>query len=223
MHKTALDNGKLFFDVYLKGSSGLKVIDIGAQDVNGSLRQFCPKSNMYIGVDFIDAKGVDVVISDPNELPFENDSIDICVSSSCFEHSEFFWLTFNEIMRVLKPSGLFYLNAPSKGAFHRYPVDCWRFYPDSGIALQNWGRRSGLNTALLESFTDIQKQSAWNDFIAVFVKDESFSTSYPNRMLAQCNKFANGMIYGSDELINPDIAPEIGKDGVINYIARKLG
>ena len=30
---------------------------------------------------------------------------------------------------------LFYLNAPSNGEFHRYPVDCWRFYPDAGGAL----------------------------------------------------------------------------------------
>ena len=31
---------------------------------------------------------------------------------------------------MLRPAGLFYLNAPSNGDFHRYPVDCWRIMPD---------------------------------------------------------------------------------------------
>jgi SAM-dependent methyltransferase len=69
------------------------------------------------------------------KLPFADGSVDVVLSSSCFEHSEFFWLLFLEILRVLRPEGLFYLNAPSNGPFHRYPVDCWRFYPDSGNAL----------------------------------------------------------------------------------------
>ena len=42
-----------------------------------------------------------------------NNSIDIVVSISTFEHTEFFWETFLEILRVLKPNGLFFLNAPS--------------------------------------------------------------------------------------------------------------
>jgi hypothetical protein len=59
---------------------------------------------------------------------------------------------FIEIQRVLKPEGLFYLNAPSNGTYHRYPVDCWRFYPDSGVALSHWGQKNGYNTQLIESF-----------------------------------------------------------------------
>ena len=55
-------------------------------------------------------------------------------------------------MRVLKPAGLLYINAPSNGDYHRYPVDCWRFFPDSGVALQNWANRNGYECAMLESF-----------------------------------------------------------------------
>ena len=65
---------------------------------------------------------------------------------------------FNEALRVLKPTGLLYINAPSNGAYHRYPVDCWRFYPDSGVALQNWGNRSGYECALLEFFIGVRKK-----------------------------------------------------------------
>ena len=46
------------------------------------------------------------MLTDPYHLPFESNSLDVVVSSSCFEHSEMFWLLFLEIMRVLKPEGL---------------------------------------------------------------------------------------------------------------------
>jgi SAM-dependent methyltransferase len=150
-----MENGKFFFDTYVKPLNQATVADIGAQNVNGSLKDVFPENATYIGVDFVQGKGVDIIIDDPYKLPFEDNSLDAIVSSSCFEHSEFFWLLFNEIMRVLKPTGLFYLNAPSNGLFHRYPVDCWRFYPDSGNALANWANRSGYNcgTTLWRSFS----------------------------------------------------------------------
>ena len=150
MHFSSINIGKKFFNTYLKDKTNLVIVEIGSLDVNGSLRQFCSKENKYIGVDFAIGNNVDVVLKNPYKLPFKPNSIDVCISSSCFEHSEFFWLLFSEIQRILKPNGIFYLNAPSNGPFHRYPVDCYRFYPDSGIALQNWGRKNNYKTLLLE-------------------------------------------------------------------------
>ena len=180
MHPSAMENGKLFFDTYLKPLGQVTVADIGAQNVNGSLKDVCPDNATYIGVDFVQGKGVDIIIDDPYKLPFEDGSLDAVVSSSCFEHSEFFWLLFNEIMRVLKPTGLFYLNAPSNGLFHRYPVDCWRFYPDSGNALANWANRCGYNTLMLESYTSYQSNGLWNDYVAVFLKDREHLPQHPD-------------------------------------------
>jgi hypothetical protein len=111
-------------------------------------------------------------------------------------------------MRVLKPTGLFYLNVPSNGDFHRWPVDCWRFYPDSGNALVTWAKRNGLNVALLESFVGKQKQDIWNDFVAVFVKDEQFAPNYPIRIINQISEFNNGLMYGSSDFINYDTIPQ---------------
>ncbi len=202
MHDTAMEYGAAFFNTYLKNATGLKIVDIGSQDVNGSLRSVAPPNNTYIGVDFVEAKGVDVVITDPYSLPFEDESLDVVVSSSCFEHSEFFWLLFNETLRILKPTGLLYINAPSNGAFHRYPVDCWRFYPDSGVALQNWGRRSGYSCSLLESFTGVRKKDIWNDFVAVFIKNESNSEKYTNRIQNSPIKFTNGRLFNEESIAN---------------------
>ena len=202
MHDTAMEYGDLFFKTYLGKSNGLTIIDIGSQDVCGSLKSVVPPNNNYFGVDFVEGKGVDVVITDPYSLPFEDQSVDVVVTSSCFEHAEFFWLLFNELLRVLKPNGLLYMNVPSNGAYHRFPVDCWRFYPDSGLALQNWGKRSGYNCVLLESFTGLRKNNIWNDFVSVFVKDEQNATQYPKRIQSEITTFTNGHLYKNDNIIN---------------------
>lgn len=205
MHPSALKNCEYFFQRYGKYfdcQSAIRVIDIGAQNVNGSLREVCPATFEYVGVDFTVGKGVDVVLDDPYVLPFADDSVDIVVSSSCFEHSEMFWLLFLEVLRTLRPNGLFYLNAPSNGSFHRYPVDCWRFFPDSGKALVNWAKHSGLNPALLESFVSHQIINPWNDFVAVFVKDTDFASAYPERMLSDRTDIENAYTFNLNEIIN---------------------
>ena len=221
MHDTAMEFGKLFFETYAKKAKGQSIVDIGAQDFNGSLRSVAPQGCKYTGVDFVNGKGVDVVITDPYSLPFEDNSFDFCVSSSCFEHSEFFWLLFNEIMRILKPNGILYINVPSNGNVHRFPVDCWRFYPDSGIALQNWGRRSGYGTILLESFTGKQKRDGWNDLIAVFLKDEEYAHDHSGRMQESAPGHTDGLVYGSTALSNPSILQEDQKSHLSRIFSRK--
>lgn len=196
MHPSAMEFGGLFFKTYCKDRVPLRILDIGAQDVNGSLKTVSPAGTEYIGVDFVEGKGVDVILKDPYILPFEDNSVDAIVCSSVFEHSEFFWLLFLEVLRILKPSGLLYLNVPSNGYIHRYPVDCWRFYPDAGRALVSWAERSGYAPALLESFIGEKNYhtiegDAWNDFVAVFVKQADCRSQYPARMLHSLESYGN--------------------------------
>jgi len=200
MHPTAFANCQEFFKVYGKSFSdhGTNVVEIGSYDANGSLRSIVPSNFNYVGVDFCEGRGVDIVLTDPYVLPFENESVDIVLSSSVFEHSEFFWVVFLEIMRVLKPTGLYYLNAPSNGPFHKYPVDCWRFYPDSGNALAKWANRNAINAIMLESFTTSQDFGIWNDFIAIFAKDVAFISNFSNRILENKRNITNGLVNGLD-------------------------
>jgi SAM-dependent methyltransferase len=224
MHPTALSWAERFFATY-DPPAAQTVIDVGSQDVNGSLKSVCPRKNRYIGVDFAKGKGVDVVLQDPYKLPFEDAHADVVVSSSVFEHSEMFWLLFNEILRVLKPAGLFYLNVPSNGFFHRFPVDCWRFYPDSGRALVSWGKRSGFDPMLLESFVGDQggstDEGTWNDFVAVFVKDRRQAARHPKRILDSATNFTNGIRDGGEAFLRPVAAPEdLAKLQVIAQLAK---
>ena len=201
MHPSALRNAKRFFQTYTKNRSAATVLDIGSQDVNGSLKDVMPAHLTYTGIDFVNGKNVDVVITDPYQLPFENGSIDIVISSSCFEHSEMFWVLFLEIMRVLRPGGLLYLNVPTNGMFHRYPVDCWRFYPDSGQALVTWGKRNGMNPLLLESFVSPKFMGLWNDFVAVILKDTSMESEHLSRMIELDSGNSNGRVSGMPNLV----------------------
>ena len=215
-----MSNCKRFFECYgarfVTGASAgtgtgsrARVLEIGSQDVNGSLRDTAPAGFEYVGLDFAPAKGVDVVLEDPYHLPFADESADIVLSSSCFEHSQMFWIVFLEVMRVLKPRGLFYLNVPSNGAFHRFPVDCWRFYPDSGHALVTWARRNGVNALLLESYTSGQSGGeGWNDFVAVFLKDAACRPEFQARIIDTFKDFTNGWVADNPALINPRLLSE---------------
>lgn len=183
MHQSAMDNGRQFFEVFAKHKESGLVIDIGSQDVNGTLKEVMPKRFKYVGVDFEKARNVDVVLDNPYKLPLEDQTVDIVVTSSCLEHSEFFWLTFLEMVRVTKPDGLIYINAPSSGEYHAYPVDCWRFKADAAAALGKYANQFyGFNTALLQAYID--PNGPWHDMVAVFCKDASFAHRYPDRIAA---------------------------------------
>jgi SAM-dependent methyltransferase len=169
MHSSAYEHGRLFFELYWRPEF-TEVVELGSQNVNGSLRDHCPVGARYVGMDMAPANGVDLIVTPGEPFPIADDSVDVAVTSSAFEHDVCFWDTFLDLMRVLKPGGLLYVNAPSNQAFHRYPVDCWRFYPDAGYALTVWASRRGVSVDLLESFVAKPHDGDWADYVAVFRK-----------------------------------------------------
>ena len=201
MHPSARKNCQRFFTTYgpkpeAAVSGTFRVGEVGAQDVNGSLRDVCPAGASYVGFDLQVGPNVDLVMPDPYKIPVANDTFDVILSTSCFEHVPMFWLLFQEILRVLKPDGLLYLCAPANGKFHRHPLDCWRFYPDSGLALVEWGKRCGYSPALMESYTSQQDGDAWNDFVAVFLKEDRHAPKHSRRIVDTFNHYDNGIVFG---------------------------
>lgn len=167
MHPTALDNAKLFYEKFCKSlPQTATVVDFGAYDVNGTLRPIF-ENHKYIGVDMNEGPNVDVVCSN-SETPFDSGSIDVVVSSSCFEHDEFFWMTFLELCRIVKENGYIYINAPSEGFYHGYPGDCWRFYKDSWAALAKWAGKHGYSMELESTYID--PRGVWKDSVGIFRK-----------------------------------------------------
>jgi SAM-dependent methyltransferase len=192
MHDTAYEIGELFFQSYV--SAGNFILDVGSMDINGSLHDFRPEGSGYVGVDLAAGKGVDVVIKTNSQLPFAKEVFDIVVSTSCFEHDMMFWLTFLEMCRVLKEGGYLYLNAPSRGAYHQYPIDAWRFFPDAGIALRDWARLNMHDVELLESFVTENKRDIWNDCVMIFGKNSErapLSVSETYRLALNIRRWPN--------------------------------
>jgi hypothetical protein len=169
MHPSALQIGEKFLELYVT-TEVKRILDVGSRDVNGSLRIFCPAGIEYIGVDLEAGPGVDVVLKDGYDYPFQDEYFDLIVSTSCFEHDGMFWLAFLEQLRILSKSGTLYINAPSNGAYHGYPYDNWRFYPDAALALEAWARRNGQEVFVIESFIGPQIGSGWNDYVMIFQK-----------------------------------------------------
>lgn len=153
MHQSSFEKMYYFKEKHLGSRihEPLVIMDLGSQNVNGSYRSiFDLPAWKYIGVDMVPGKGVDLVLSDPYSFDeIESESIDVFISGQTFEHIEFFWITMQEIARVLKPGALCCIVAPSAGPEHRYPTDCWRFYPDGFRALARYA-----NLEVLEVSTD---------------------------------------------------------------------
>lgn len=175
MHKSAYINAQKFYDQYCNDIENKTVLDIGSWDGgNGCLKPIF-KNAKYIGLDVQKGPNVDVVGSSYN-IPFNNETFDIVVSSSCFEHDEFFWITFIEICRVLKNNGYIYICAPSAGPYHpdKCPSDSWRFYPDSWRSLSRWANLNKYNINLINSYIDYNyypPDERWNDSIGIFKKE----------------------------------------------------
>ena len=168
MHLSAKREAQKFVSKYCTEG---KVLDIGSMDVNGCLKDLFEGYD-YTGMDMAEGKNVDV-IGTSHDIPFEDNTFDVIVSTSCFEHDDMFWVSFLEMCRVLKPGGKMYINAPSNGPEHRFPVDNWRFYQDSWKALEKWGRRNKQKVVLLDSYIATPNNDggfAWKDSIGIYEK-----------------------------------------------------
>ena len=171
MHPTSLENmqkchRRFFLTSELASRERVRVLDIGGADVNGSYRQvFAGPRFDYSAADLSPGPGVDLVLADPYRIPLADASVDVVLCGQMLEHSEFFWLAFQEMVRLLAPGGLLFLIAPSAGPIHRYPVDCYRFYPDAFAAL---ARYAGCH--LQAVWRD--ERGPWQDLVGVFRRSE---------------------------------------------------
>jgi SAM-dependent methyltransferase len=121
----------------------------------------------YLGLDIEQGINVDIVCESPYKFPLEDNSVDIVISGQVFEHVEFPWETIKEIHRVLRADGIAVIIAPSSGKEHRYPFDCFRYYPDGMIALGKWAKFS---STIARTNWDETQIFGWGDTIGIFFK-----------------------------------------------------
>lgn len=106
------------------------VLDVGSLDVNGTYKPLLTRTGWkYTGLDIKPGKNVDIV-APPFKYPFPTNHFDLVISGSTMEHVTAIWLWVPELVRVLKPGGFLIIIVPWSGLIHRYPLDCWRIFPD---------------------------------------------------------------------------------------------
>lgn len=110
---------------------GRAVLEVGALNVNGSVRPFVcalqPES--YLGIDLQAGSGVDE-ICDAAELVshFGAKRFDLLVSTELLEHVRDWRKVISEFKQVLKPGGLLLVTTRSAGFhYHAFPDDFWRY------------------------------------------------------------------------------------------------
>ncbi len=91
----------------------VRVLDIGSLDINGSNRKLLKQPYYYIGLDLDKGKNVDVVC--PAHLYDAGFQFDTIISGECFEHDMFYPDSLKNIVRLLKPNGLFLFSCASTG------------------------------------------------------------------------------------------------------------
>jgi len=97
---------------------GGRIVDLGAGG-----RKITPNT---ITVDFIKIGDTDV-IADIHFLPFKDKSVDGLFCTGTLEHVEHPEKVVQEIRRVLKNTGIVYIDVPFLQCYHPDPVDYWRF------------------------------------------------------------------------------------------------
>lgn len=162
MHASSYEKMQTFRDRHLAGRerSALEILDVGAMDVNGSYRPiFNAPDWRYRGADLAPGRNVDIVLTDPYRFAgVASNSLDLVISGQALEHMPRFWMFFLEVFRCLKPGGLCCVIAPAGGYEHRYPVDCWRFYPDGMLSAAEFARLQPL-----EAYTDWMPRDGYPD------------------------------------------------------------
>ena len=89
------------------------VVDLGSLDINGN-NQYLFDDCLYLGIDLLPGRNIDFAAKG-HELNLPDESVDVVISTECFEHDRFYPLTLKNAVRMLKPGGLFLFTCATTG------------------------------------------------------------------------------------------------------------
>lgn len=114
------------------------VLELGSQDVNGSIRPWFTEARKYVGVDLCPGKGVDIV-SKAAETKFRKYEFDTLACFSMFEHDPDWKRSFSHNLQWLKPGGMIFLCWGAEGNT-RHDPEPWALVPvaDWDQAAKSW-------------------------------------------------------------------------------------
>ena len=110
-----------------------RVLEVGSQDVNGTVRDSFADAESYLGIDMAPARGVDLVLLS-HEIPevYPDGSFDTVICCECLEHDIKPWETVEAMRNAIRPGGHMLITTPTFGfPLHRYPKDYFRYGEDA--------------------------------------------------------------------------------------------
>jgi len=129
MHGSVMDWATSKVEEY--GLGEVDVLDLGSYDVNGCVRHLF--NGNYTGCDMRAGPNVDVVCNAHDLVEeFGEGRFDAVICLEMLEHDSAFWVTMEQIGRVLKPGGRLLLTARGIHFGHHNPPDYWRFTEEAG-------------------------------------------------------------------------------------------
>jgi len=128
-HESCLAFGQtMLFGLDLRGKY---VLDVGALNINGSLRPHVEELSPleYVGIDIVPGPGVDREMRAENLLAeFGPDLFALVICTEMLEHVEDWRAVIHNIKDVCAPGGTIILTTRSTGfPLHEHPADFWRF------------------------------------------------------------------------------------------------
>lgn len=91
-----------------------RVLEVGSQNINGSIRQYFPNATEYLGIDLGIAPDVDWAV--PGELiELPTGWAEVAISTECFEHCKNWEKVFINMLRIVAPGGLIIVTCAAPG------------------------------------------------------------------------------------------------------------
>ena len=185
MHTEAVNFTKYVKTVFPDFFKNKVVLDVGSGDINGNNRGLFTDCE-YNGNDVIDAPNV-TIVSKTKDLPFNDESFDMIISTECFEHDPEYKDSFLKIYKMLKPSGLFCFTCASTNR------------------REHGTRRSGPRDSYgtignIEDMHDYYKNLTVSELNEVLQLDNTFSTWETYYNSSSCDLYFIGIKNGSNDL-----------------------
>lgn len=163
------------------------VLEIGSQNVNGSLRPLVERHQptWYVGTDIAPGAGVDLPCASLMlDGIFQFHIFDLIICTEVLEHDVTWWRTLNVIRNLLAFDGTALITTRSEGfPYHGFPDDFWRFPID------------GFRRALYDLGLD-----------ATVTEDEPRSPGVLAHVHGRTNSYAEGPIRGLGAVVNSTYA-----------------